>query len=198
MPDTFYLLPTISDVSELSTNGIYVGTFQGGNVSQYVAARDTNMHDMYLGFYTDNAGRVYSQVLSKFSGQYFGKTAGDNANTFRQADSTLYGFYYKGIGYQYNTPSNFYVYPNGNSLYEAFRDFNPDLQYYPVNYYHNTGCTITGRADAAPGQDVVVTVNVSLGYTFRGASGVTITDSYGARVPFVVNGNQIAFTMPQP
>lgn len=68
---------------------------------------------------------------------------------------------------------------------------------YPINYTA-TGCTLQGATDAAPGQDVVISVTPSQGYAFRGSSGVDIRDNHGERIPFIVNGNQVAFTMPQP
>lgn len=71
------------------------------------------------------------------------------------------------------------------------------LTRHPIHYSHSAGCTITGPADAPSGQDVVVTVNVQSGYQFKGASGVRIVDALGDNVPFVVNGNQFSFTMPQ-
>ena len=84
----------------------------------------------------------------------------------------------------------------GDALRMAF--LNGIITTYPIHYFHSDGCTITGPADAAPGQDCVVIVNPSEGYTFKGSSGVRIQDSSGANVPFIVSGNRVSFTYPQP
>lgn len=83
------------------------------------------------------------------------------------------------------------------ALSEAYAFLNGIITY-PIHYFHSDGCTITGPADAAPGQDCVVIVNPASGYVFRGSSGVVIQDSTGANVPFIVSGNRISFTYPQP
>ncbi len=68
---------------------------------------------------------------------------------------------------------------------------------YPINYTL-ANCTVSAPSTASPGSDVVIQITPSSGYIFKGSSGVDIRDSDGIRVPFIVNGNQVAFTMPQP
>lgn len=109
-----------------------------------------------------------------------------------------YPNYYFGIG-------GFTVDEN-TALYEIAPDLNTaknalytgEIQEsYPIRYTANN-CTLSAPSTASPGQDVVININPATGYSFRGASGVSIVDSYGDNVPFIINGNQIAFTMPQP
>lgn len=90
------------------------------------------------------------------------------------------------------------VYNNIDDVLIAMDDGQWDItSTYPINYTANN-CTLSAPSTASPGQDVVININPATGYSFRGASGVTITDSYGDNVPYIVQGNQIAFTMPQP
>lgn len=105
------------------------------------------------------------------------------------------GIYYTQI-FQPTTGEFISSYPSLSDFIQAVKNYSPVI-YHPIYYSHSVGCTITGQADAPSGQDVVVTVNVQSGYQFKGASGVRIVDALGDNVPFVVNGNQFSFTMPQ-
>lgn len=65
---------------------------------------------------------------------------------------------------------------------------------YPIAY-NATNCTMSGPTEASGGTEVVVNVTPSSGYILR-SSGVSVIDSTGVTVPHIVQGNQIAFTMP--
>ena len=114
----------------------------------------------------------------------------------------IYRPYYDGIYWLGNSVpiETIPVFNSSSAAWSAMNDGNwtGPVTYYPIHYFHSDGCTITGPADAAPGQDCVVIVNPASGYVFRGSSGVVIQDSTGANVPFIVSGNRISFTYPQP
>lgn len=200
----FLPIPLSSDT--LTKENIYAN---GVKVNSYYLLGNPNFGDIYLFNYKPPNASVKGVFISENSGMNIGFEYDDGYHTPPFYNPSIYPL---SIAQEYSgrtlyitessTGSFNEIVISGNTIFtdlnDAFAAFIQIKPYYPINYYHNAGCTITGRADAAPGQDVVVTVNVSSGYTFRGASGVTITDSYGARVPFIVNGNQVAFTMPQP
>lgn len=66
---------------------------------------------------------------------------------------------------------------------------------YPITYQLTNCSAYNAPMSASSGQEVVVNITPSTGYILR-ASTVSVTDSDGISIPFIVQGNQIAFTMP--
>lgn len=82
-----------------------------------------------------------------------------------------------------------------------FSDLINELELEPDSYpiiYNLTNCTAPGApSSAASGSEVVVNITPSSGYILR-SSGVSVIDSNGVTIPHILQGNQIAFTMPYP
>lgn len=138
-------------------------------------------------------------VCALVSGNYghYNYTGGDWNQIANQLYPNTNIYYSSNVGLS-NITADLTIFPNIPAAVNAANDGQWDITvYYPINYTR-TGCTLTAPVDAAPGSDVVITVNPAQGYAFRGSSGVDIRDSHGERVPFIVNGNQVAFTYPQP
>lgn len=134
-----------------------------------------------IGYYKQGSGSVSSLALTRYN---------ETAKVYVNVGGVAWNYYENWI-------AKIPVYESYTEGLLAAAEFLGITTSYPINYYR-TGCTITGPLDAAPGQDCVITVNPNQGYTFKGSSGVRIVDSSGANVPFIVSGNQVSFTYPQP
>lgn len=74
----------------------------------------------------------------------------------------------------------------------GFRVFSDN---YPITY-RLTNCTAPNApTEASGGSEVVINITPSQGYILR-SSGVSVVDSNGVSVPYILQGNQIMFTMP--
>lgn len=92
----------------------------------------------------------------------------------------------------YEGVSGIDVYSSDN---EAIADFIAIYGSIPI-VYHLTNCTASSApTEAVSGEEVVINITPSQGYILR-SSGVSVVDSTGVAVPHIVQGNQIAFTMP--
>lgn len=168
-----------------------MGGYGNGNNKLYVCKISTGTY--VSAFFSYSSGL---HVITYY-GSYLGANVSVSSIDTAQGKPDVY-YYYTGSDSTYLYPNASYglnSFPNFSSALLAFR--NEIILGYPI-HYTRTGCTLTAPADAAPGQDCVVIVNPSEGYTFKGSSGVRIQDSSGANVPFIVSGNRISFTYPQP
>lgn len=178
----------------IRSNGIYVGagfiissdvlaiTYDNQQVFSFAIPNQNNGYDLY--FISLSAFHAVTSWAQSGTGIYNYNALTATSDVYLVKSVTL-------------TTLNSAI-PIFNSLEIAIADFKDStVTRYPIYYSHSVGCTITGQADAPSGQDIVVTVNVQSGYQFKGASGVRIIDALGDNVPFIVNGNQFSFTMPQ-
>ena len=186
------ILPMLENptVSQLVSDGMIIGSNRQG----YNAYASASNAPVFVGAYRAGDGyNVYA--ASKISAIVWTSFVGSLSSASLPYDSAsqTYNKQLYGIA---NTPVT--KYDSLAAFLQAVNDYIPPITTYPIHYFHTDGCTITGPADAAPGQDCVVIVNPSEGYTFKGSSGVRIQDSSGANVPFIISGNRISFTYPQP
>ncbi len=175
--------------SSLKSNGLRTWT----NQNNYLLFSGSSVENMYCGVVPDSGGKRLYYVADSVGIAYQVYDVSNNVGnlTIDSLDGTT-GLYYG----SFETADNRYtIYvPEYESL-RSFLDSYPHS--YPINYTL-ANCTVSAPSTASPGSDVVIQITPSSGYIFRGSSGVDIRDSDGIRVPFIVNGNQVAFTMPQP
>ena len=182
------------------SDGIIISSFTVDTVDYFtkIISRSQNV-DMCVGAYNDS-GYKKTLLFSKVSANatyYSSYTPSTNGITTISYSDSVFP-YVQIASYTSIVNLTFEPYVSKADLILAAANYLNGIVFYPIHYFHSDGCTITGPADAAPGQDCVVIVNPASGYVFRGSSGVVIQDSTGANVPFIVSGNRISFTYPQP
>ncbi len=182
-------------VAELTANGTFVGTSMNNSYNRrcYIGV---NVNECYYCYFGDNNAYKNTIILSVSQFQYGLLYERDSSVSVRNATSES-GCYTSNYSLSIDNSgliSGINIYTTRAQAIAAFLEY---ASGYPINYTANN-CTLSAPSTASPGQDVVININPATGYSFRGASGVSIVDSYGDNVPFILNGNQIAFTMPQP
>lgn len=167
--------------------------YASNNLAKFAYYRGSNIATNYIVFACNISGNsIYAATTGGYSRHY--------TNVIHSATNLYISSWGLSCGsFSYALP-DMVIHDSGNIAVASMDDGNwtGPVTYYPIHYFHSDGCTITGPVDAAPGQDCVVIVNPASGYVFRGSSGVVIQDSTGANVPFIVSGNRISFTYPQP
>ena len=209
MAGNAYKIPVSANTPTISTllaQGFKLGDLlvtEGESIPKYIMG---NKSDIFVLLYKDDTAfgdtALYALTFAEFSYVVYGRNHNNfNAVATANAYTTAFGdkvYYITDSNAMFTVDSsNLNVFNNYEEVEEYLTDFTPPDDDVPINYT-TTGCTLSAPASAAPGQDVVITVNPAQGYTFRGSSGVDVRDNHGERIPFIINGNQVAFTMPQP
>lgn len=193
MASSYLFVPQVADntAAELDNSGV-IGWYRSDITAKYGTLAPVLCK---IGCYTNNIV-VSSQTTSNV---YMALSNSSTVSTYSIGNSYGNIYYYTSlISNVTGFNSELTVYNSLNDVLAAMDDgVWVETTSYPINYTL-ANCTVSAPSTASPGSDVVIEITPSSGYTFRGSSGVDIRDSDGTRVPFIVNGNQVAFTMPQP
>lgn len=212
---TVYQIPRVyynSGVSAFSTNlmtneqsaqwnavkedGMYIYTVTGtgnGNVTNFIGVSNGNA---YIAYYNVTARNINYYIRCDDSVNYL-------LQAYEREYNERYGYatpvlFQQGIDSKTISSVNNIILPLDyyNSQQEAYDAISQAVSgYYPITY-HLTNCTAPDApTEARNGSDVVISITPSQGYILR-SSGVSVVDSNGVSVPYIVQGNQIAFTMP--
>lgn len=166
-------------------NGIDNGVGSGSNVANTISAWYINTEGSSDRYYYIAINKNSSWIHSTVS------ISDINSSSYR---SSAWGFTVNANEPLYGSNDNL-GYPMIVNPYSSLIEAEQALGIYPITY-HLTNCTApSAPIKAASGTEVVVNITPSQGYILR-SSGVSVIDSNGISVPHIVQGNQIAFTMP--
>lgn len=204
MSDYLWLPQSTSyDYNAIKSVGLYLWNRYGSQPLYYASDRtplikvarfnynSVSAPDGLLIFATNQSGRYQWHTLDTYTGR-------------SSLDNTYGAIYYGGrTGPDTSVSNSFFtdlalsltLFPNLDSALSAMDDgkWEGPVTSYPIEYV-TTHCTASGPVEAATGADVVVAFTPNDGYKL---TSVTVEDEAGP-VPFIRNGDSIAFVMPGP
>lgn len=170
-----------------TSTGYYTGTFRFTRTTDFEVRM--GIYSNYVVYVCKENASIYSTLLA---------TNSDSAVIFGGPYTSFNGVY---NGWNYRTFSQGPLNYSPNAAVTIFKTLDDCLRAltedtsttYPIEYVM-THVNAQGPTSAAIGQDVVVTLTPNDGYKL---TSVTVEDEAGP-VPFIRDGDTIAFTMPGP